>query len=98
MEPTPASQPPTPDPHTLPTNGTPDTQRSDADTGTNLPPPDNTPAAAAPATAPDSETDSSSTTSQASAEVATGPSTNLQSDTGGEADPSASNTSNDEPL
>ncbi|TGE08182.1 hypothetical protein [Hymenobacter fodinae] len=95
MEPNPTSPQPTPGPNTLPAKGTTDTQRTDADAGTNLPPPA-TPPAAAPATPaePEATPDSESETTEAP----TDPSATSQSDPAGEADPGASNTSNDEPL
>ncbi|WP_139923789.1 hypothetical protein [Hymenobacter sp. DG01] len=93
MDPRTNPAPPNPAEPTLPAKGTPDTQSSDADKGTNLPRPESTPAApdteekasAAP-TEPDHEMPADATAST------TGP------DGGAGADPGASNTSNDEPL
>ncbi|QJX47772.1 hypothetical protein HMJ29_12805 [Hymenobacter taeanensis] len=97
MEPNPSPQPPTPGPNTLPAKGTADTQRAGADVSTNLPPPDSTPASAPPA-APNSEEDTTGSASETITEVPTDPTVASEAGPSGDADPGASNTSNDEPL
>ncbi|OON68889.1 hypothetical protein [Hymenobacter sp. CRA2] len=105
MEPTPksSSQPdpkqPNPAANTLPTKGTPDSQRDDAAQVTNLPRPANTSSTAKPSAAPQSDAETPTPDSQAAREILADPSAaDIQPDTHGDTDPGASHNNDAQPL
>jgi hypothetical protein len=98
MDPKTPPRQPNPADNTLPTKGPADTQSADGPTITNQPRPDSAPTATPPATA-DAEATAPATESEATTDTPTDPTAaGTQSYMGGDTDPGASNTSNDEPL